>query len=125
MKLDQMTDSEKQALGALVRVIVGVDGEYSAAEVARLQKTAEYLGEDEFWRLVNDSGHRHLDQDVLDRLAGAVERPEAREAIYGVLFGIAAAGTVVGDEGKLLDWLSGAWQLETGASGVTGSDHRG
>ena len=115
MKLDQMTDSEKRTLGALVRVLVGIDGEYSAAEVAGLQKTAEYLGEEEFWRQVNDSGHRHLDQDALARLANEVERPEAREAIYGVLFGIAAAGTVVADEGKLLDWLSGVWQLEAGA----------
>ena len=112
MKLNQMTDSEKQAVGALVRVLVGVDGEYSAAEVSGLQKTAEYLGEDEFWKQVNDSGRRELDQAALDELAGAVERPEAREAIYGVLFGIAAAGTVVSDEGKLLDWLAETWGLE-------------
>lgn len=116
MNLEQMTDSEKQALGALVRVLVGVDGEYTAAEVTGLQKTAEYLGEDEFWQLVNDSGHRHLDQGVLDELAGAVERPEGREAIYGVLFGIAAAGTVVDEEGKLLDWLAETWGLETRTS---------
>ncbi len=113
MNLEQMTDSEKQALGALVRVLVGVDGEYSAAEVAGLQKTAEYLGEDEFWELVNASGHRHLDQEVLAKLAAAVERPEGREAIYGVVFGVAAAGTVVDEEGKLLDWLAEAWGLET------------
>ena len=116
MNLEQMTDREKQALGALVRVLVGVDGEYTAAEVGGLQKTAEYLGEDEFWQLVNDSGHRHIDQDVLDELAGAVDRPEGREAIYGVLFGIAAAGTVVDEEGKLLDWLAETWGLETRTS---------
>ncbi len=110
MKLDQMTDNEKQALGALVRVFVGADGEYSAAEVARLQKTAEYLGEDEFWRVLDDSGHQHIDQEAM---ATAVERPEAREAIYGVLFGVAAAGTVDGEEGKLLDWLAESWELET------------
>ncbi len=119
MNLEQMTDSEKQALGALVRVLVGVDGEYSAAEVAGLQKTAEYLGEDEFWELLNDSGHRHLDDEVLAELAGAVDRPEGREAIYGVLFGIAAAGTVVGEEGKLLDWLAETWGLETRADEET------
>ncbi len=115
MKLDQMTDSEKQALGALVRVFVGVDGEYSAAEVARLQKTAEYLGEDEFWQVLDDSGHHHIDREVLKTRADEVERPEAREAIYGVLFGVAAAGTVDGEEGKLLDWLAEAWELETTA----------
>ncbi len=113
MKLEEMHDAEKQALAALVRVMVGVDGEYSAAEMAGLAKTAEYLGEDEFWQLVNDAGHQHVDQKVLDALAGAIERPEAREAIYGVLFGVAAAGTVEGDEGKLLDRLAETWELET------------
>ena len=114
MKLEQMTDSEKRAVGALVRMLVGADGEYSAEEFAGLQKTAEYLGEDAFWEQVNDSGHRRLDEATLAELANAVERPEAREAIYGVLFGIAAAGTVVDDEGKLLDWLAETWGLETG-----------
>lgn len=113
MKLEQMTGSEKQALGALVRVLVGVDGEYSASEVAGLQKTAEYLGEDEFWQLVNESGRQHIDRDIVAELASAVERPEGREAIYGVLFGIAAADTVVDKEGELLDWLARAWGLET------------
>ncbi len=113
MKLDQMTDNEKQALGALVRVFVGADGEYSAAESAGLRKTAEYLGEEEFWRILEDSSHRHLDQEALEARAKEVERPEAREAIYGVLFGVAAAGTVDGEEGKLLDWLADAWELDT------------
>ncbi len=113
MNFEQMTDSEKQALGALVRVLVGIDGEYTAAEVAGLQKTAEYLGEEEFWKLLEDSGHRHLDREVLAEMAGEVDRPEGREAIYGVLFGIAAAGTVVDEEGQLLDWLADVWGLET------------
>ncbi len=113
MKLSEMELTEKQALAALVRVMVGVDGEYSAAEVAGLAKTAEYLGEEEFWQLVNDSGHQHLDEGILAARARAVERPEAREAIYGILFGIAAAGTVAGDEGKMLDWLAEAWELKT------------
>ncbi len=115
MKLDQMNDSDKQALGALVRALVGADGAYTAAEIAGLQKTAEYLGEDEFWQLLDDTGHHHLDEAGLGARAKAVERPEAREAIYGVLFGIAAAGTVVVEEGKLLDWLAATWELETAA----------
>ncbi len=113
MKLEDMVDAEKQALAALVRVMVGVDGEYSAAEMAGLAKTAEYLGEEEFWELVNDVVHQHLDEEVLAARVRAVERPEAREAIYGILFGVAAAGTVAGDEGKLLDWLAEAWKLKT------------
>ncbi len=113
MNLEQMTAPEKQALRSLVRMMVGADGSYSAEETATLQKAASELGEEEFWELVNDSGHHHLDEEVLKARAHAVERREAREAIYGILFGVAAAGTVDGEEGRLLDWLAEAWELKT------------
>ena len=48
MKLSDMTDSERQALGSLVRVIVGVDGKYSPDESAALEQAAEELGSEEF-----------------------------------------------------------------------------
>ncbi len=119
MKLEEMVDAEKRALAALVRVMVGVDGEYSAAESAGLAKTADYLGEEEFWQLLNEVGHQHLDEGVLEDWSRTVERPEAREAIYGILFGIAAAGSIVDDEGKMLDWLAETWELKTEAEPET------
>ncbi len=113
MKLNQMTDSERQALGSLVRVIVGVDGRYSPAESAALDQVAEELGADEFWQLVDRTSHEHHTEEIVKDQARAVERAEARETIYGVLFNVAAAGSIDGDEGKLLDWLAGAWDLAT------------
>ncbi len=112
MKLDQMQDAERLALGTLVRVMVGVDGEYSAAEAAGLQQAAADLGEEQFWALLADAGGRHVDDDVVEAQVNAVDRVPAREAIYGVLFGIAAAGSIVQREGRLLDWLAGAWDLQ-------------
>lgn len=111
MKLDEMQDAERQALGTLVRVMVGVDGEYSATEAAGLQQAAAELGEDQFWALLDDAKGRHVDDGVVEAHAKAVERAAAREVIYGVLFGIATAGSIVQREGRLLDWLAETWGL--------------
>ena len=115
MKLSDMTDVEKQALGSLVRVIVGVDGKYTPEESADLQQAAEELGEDDFWQLVDAAGHQHHTEDIVKDQARAVERKEAQETIYGVLFGVATAGSIAREEGDFLDWLASTWSLETPA----------
>ncbi|MCP3963518.1 MAG: hypothetical protein GY719_37255 [bacterium] len=115
MKLDEMEDAERLALGTLVRVMVGVDGEYSAAEAAGLQQAAADLGEEQFWALLKEAGGRHVDDDVVEAQVKTVDREPAREAIYGVLFGIAASGSIVQREGRLLDWLAETWGLAPAA----------
>ncbi len=112
MKLNEMTDGEKQALGSLVRVIVGVDGEYSSEESAGLDQAAAELGEGEFWEVVRAAGRERHTEEIVRAQARAVERPEARETIYGVLFNVAASGAIVREEGQLLDWLAETWGLE-------------
>ncbi len=111
MKLSDMTASEKQALGTLVRVIVTLDGEYSLEESTQLQQAATELGEDEFWDLIRKTGRQHHTEEIVQAQAREVERQEAREMIYGVLFSIAAAGSIVSQEGHLLDQLSATWDL--------------
>ena len=113
MKLSEMTDVEKKALGSLVRVIVGVDGKYTPEESAGLDQAAEVLGVDDFWQVVEDAGHEHHTEDIVKDQARAVERQEAKETIYEVLFGLAAAGSIAREEGDVLEWLAGTWGLET------------
>ncbi len=112
MKLQDMTGPEKQALRSLVRVMVGVDGSYSPEETATLQRAASELGEEAFWELVSEPGQQELTMDLVKARAREVERPEVRETIYGMLFGLAAAGSIVGEEGRILDWLAATWDLE-------------
>ncbi len=113
MKISEMTDVEKLALGSLVRVIVGVDGKYTAEESTGLRQAAEELGEDDFWQVVDDSAHEHHTEEIVKDQARAVDRKEAQETIYGVLFSIATAGSIAREEGDVLDWLAGTWSLTT------------
>ncbi len=112
MKLSDMTDAEKKVLGTLVRVMVGADGRISPAEFAGLQDAADQLGADEFWDVVNDAGTHSLSEDEARAEAAAVDRKEAQTAIYGLLFGIATAGTIAVQESDLLEWVKDVWGLE-------------
>lgn len=113
MKLADMTEFEKRTLATLVRVMVGVDGKYTDAETTRLEQAANELGADEFWREVEAAGHEpHTEESIRDR-ARAIERKAVQTTIYKTLFGIAAAGAIVGPEGDLLDWLAATWGLKT------------
>ena len=118
MQVSEMTDPEKQALGTLVRTIVGVDGRYSTEEAEALDRAAAELGADEFWEAVRAAGRQLHEEGDIKAQARAVERQEARETIYGALFTIAASGSIVGSEGWVLDWLTGAWDLQTEAPAV-------
>lgn len=113
MKLDSMHDAEKTALGTLTRLIVALDGDYTPAESVQLQAAAAELGEDEFWQVIQAAGEQSPDDDAVATQAAAVERQEAQETIYSVLFSIAAAESIVKREGHVLDQLATAWGLET------------
>ena len=115
MKISEMTDVEKQALGSLVRVIVSVDGKYTPEESAGMEQAAAELGEDDFWQVVDSSAHEHHTEEIVKDQARAVERKEAQETIYGVLFGLATAGSIAREEGDVLEWLAGTWGLGTPA----------
>lgn len=114
MKLKDMTAAERMALGTLVRRLLGMDGEFSAEEAAKLEKAAERLGKEEFWQTIEDAGQQDLSDNALKARAKAVDRQDVQETIYRNLFAIATAGTIVAQEDSLLDWLSEAWGLEKG-----------
>lgn len=116
MKLSDMTAAEKKVFGSLVRVMVGADSSYSDDEMAGLESIAAELGEDEFWEMVSAAGGHALDEDEVKSEAGAVDRAEVRETIYGVLFNIAATETIAVQESRLLEWLADVWDLDRSAA---------
>ncbi len=59
------------------------------------------------------TSRQHHTEDLVKDEARAVSRSEAQETIYGVLFRIAIAGSILREEGDLLDWLAGTWSLDT------------
>ena len=115
MKLSDMTDHERETLGTLIRLMVGADGATSPEESSDLQKVAAELGEADFWALVRQTRGQSYTQDAVQSQARTVERKEVQQQIYDVLFGIAAEGSIMDNEGRLLGWLGETWGIDTGA----------
>ena len=114
MKLSDMTESEQHTLVTLVRRMVGADGVASREESTRIEQAASELeADDAFWTLVRENaGEPRATDEVLESRARDVGRREAQETIFGVLLSIATAGSIMGNEERLLSRLSSIWNID-------------
>ena len=104
-----LQEVELDALVVLVRVMAGLDQDITPEESDQMGLIAMEVGEDSFWRHMQASSSKKLDLDGALALAGAVERPEGREAIFALLEGLASADGFEPDETRLLDKLRELW----------------
>ena len=112
MKLADLSQPEKEAFAALIRLLVRADSAFSADEAAELRELASEVGESEFDALMEDAATWEDDEDDVKQRATAVERQDIREEIYGALYVIATSGGTDERENDLLDWLAETWNLE-------------
>ena len=110
MNLDDMTREEKLTLVGLARLMVRLDYQFSQEEAGALGHLIDELGDEQFWKLVEDSAGIAPD-DLRERAAG-ITSEDAQEMIYGSLYEIAIAGSIDPSENDLLDWLEDTWGLE-------------
>lgn len=115
---DTLTDSEQLTFGALLRSLIRLDTYTTPEEQSVLHSVAgELLGvpgpgiADVLASLLERSAERYRDDEAVRAAAETVTRPEARDAIYGALYEISAAGTITVAESSLLDWLAGRWEI--------------
>jgi uncharacterized tellurite resistance protein B-like protein len=116
---ETLTDTERLTFGALLRAVIRMDGYTTADEQAVVHGVArDLLGEtpgvdvaDALAALLERSAERYPDDETTRAAADAVTRPEARDAIYGALYEISAAGTITRGESQLLDWLAARWSI--------------
>jgi hypothetical protein len=111
MRLAEMSRSDKLALAALARLLLGADGTFSREEAGGLLALAQEIGPEELEARLDEAAEDLRDREAVLAAARGVTHPEAREAIYGALFELATRDTIVPAEAQLLDWLAETWQL--------------
>ena len=109
--LDDLTDEERLAFGALLQAMVSLDGSYNEGEKAMFRVLAEELGEKAFWAMLERASKEVKDPSQILALADAVTRPEARELLYYGLNATAQAGEGT-KEKALLAELEEKWGLK-------------
>ena len=90
MELSDLRSDERLALVALLEAAVVADGSVSDDEVEDIRKVVDAFGEDEYRKLVDEVSRRFQSRDDLLSFLETIERPEARELIYGLFLQEAA-----------------------------------
>ena len=110
--LDDLTDDEQLAFGALLRAMVSMDGTFADEEKAMFRLLAKELGEEAFWAMLERASEEVKNAAQVIALANEVTRPEARELIFYGVNATAQAGGVEEREAALLDELRKKWNPE-------------
>ncbi len=120
MELEDLNESERLALAALIRAIVLADRVASDEEAERVEDVVLALGEEGYQRALDEATRRFTDDGDLRRFLGEAAgpaggvRPEARELIYGTILDLAMVdGVGISEESELLTWLANAWGVQS------------
>lgn len=111
MDVSGLSDSEQTVLLALVGLLARADGRLSQTEMSTLEQLRRALTPDRFQKIRDDAAALGDDEAILNA-ARAVSRPEAREAIFGVLYEMAIPDTLDPSEVAILEQISALWGLE-------------
>lgn len=112
MKITDLTHDEKLTLIGLEKTIIQADRTFSSEEAAELKKLAKAMGEEQFKALVDEAKQAFKSLDAIKEQAKKVERPEARQLIYTLLYEMAVPDGLADNEKRVLRWLAKTWQIE-------------
>ena len=112
MELKDLEQHERVVLAVLLRLAVMSDGTVSDDEAVDIDIIAEAWGIEAYRQLLAESQETVRDMQQLKEKAARVERPEARELIFGTIYEVAATDAITNLEGELLDALSEMWGIQ-------------
>ncbi len=112
MELNELNREERLALVALMESVATSDLRSSADEAVEVAEVAAAFGEEAYRACLDESERRFQDEAALRAFLRTVQRPDARELIFGYAFDLAASDAVGRSETAILDWLALEWNIE-------------
>jgi hypothetical protein len=109
--LKDLPASDQLALAGMLRLLVRLDGKFSAEEQEALEDISIEFGQQTFWHLMDEAGRKLADDAAIREAALAVTEP-ARALVYDCLLRVAQSDTIQVRELALLDFLREKWNLE-------------
>jgi hypothetical protein len=110
MTLDELSQPEQVVLLSLVGLMARMDGSVSQEELELLEQIADEIGEKRF-EAARDAAANLADGAAILAAAQNVERVEAREIIFELVYGIAVRDTIAESEAAMLNELATLWGL--------------
>jgi hypothetical protein len=112
MDVKGLSEPEQTVLLALVGLLARADGRLSQTEMSTLDELRILLTPERF-QYVRDAAAALANDEAILNAARAVTRPEAREAIFGVLYQMAIPDTIDPSELSILEQVAALWGLDT------------
>jgi hypothetical protein len=110
MTLDDLSQPEQVVLLALVGLMARMDGSVSQDELELLEQIADEIGPKRF-EAARDAAAALADAAAILQAAAGIERMEAREIIFELVYGIAVRDTIAVSEAAMLNELAALWGL--------------
>ena len=117
MNLSDLTLDEKTAFVALIERVAMGDRDISDTDQAAIDDVVAELGEDNYRLLMERVDELFKSNDDLKAFLKQIQRPEARELIYGTLLQEIIGDTTDHEESTFLEWLAKAWNVPVDYSG--------
>ncbi len=113
MTIGELSHDQKLALVALMEAVALADGEVGEGEQKEIAAVADALGEEAYRALLDEVDSKFASIDSLKQYLTGITCPEARETVFGLVWGEAVADpTIVHEESELMQWLAQAWGIE-------------
>lgn len=110
MTLEELSQAEQVVLLSLVGLMARMDGSVSDEELELLEQIADEIGEERF-DAARDAAAALAGGPAILAAATGIERPEAKEVIFELVYGIAVRDTIAESEAKFLNQLAELWKL--------------
>ncbi len=116
LPLKDLAPSDQLALAALLRLLVRLDGHFTAGEQEELGDLALSMGERRFWQVMDQAAQTLPGEANIREAARGVTDQAARELLYVALVRVAESDVIQASEAGLLEWLRTEWGIiETSA----------
>jgi hypothetical protein len=117
MKLEELEHEERLVLGALVRLVVAADQQFSPEEQYAIEQLGRRHGSsDILWAAIGDSSSKLMHVDAIREAALRITRRPARLLIVSIMDDIAACDGITAREQALLLKIRTYW-ADTPAAG--------
>lgn len=111
MDITALEHEEQLALVGLAKIVVRADQEVSAEESDTLLEWANTLGHPVWTGLIREASERFTNRQIVLDHARTIERQEARNLIYGLLYRMAHSDSLVTAEARILNEVSEMWEI--------------
>lgn len=111
MEIVDLKRDEQMALVGLMEFVAESNATVTDEEVQEISQVVDAIGPDKYRQLAEAVDERFANEESLKTHLLGVDRPEARDLIYGIALEMALSDAENLRHSEMLDWLREQWNI--------------